>query len=311
MKKDAKIYVAGHKGLVGSAIVRELLKQRYTNLVLRTHAELDLKDQKATREFFEQERPEYVFDAAAKVGGLQANNTRRAEFIYDNLQIQNNLIHYSWISGVKKLLFLGTNCMYPKACPQPMKEESLFKGGLEPTNQPYAIAKLAGMEMCNAYSRQYGANFICTIPASLYGPNDNYSLSSSHMIPKLIIRCHQAKIEGKSRVVLEGSTNRMREMLYAYDMARGCLFLMNDYNDCNPINMGFGRDYPIADLAEAVKKAVGFRGDVQFDSSYPDGMPRKYLDSTKINALGWSPKVSLEEGLDMAYKEFLATHAKE
>ncbi|HLC53559.1 MAG TPA: GDP-L-fucose synthase [Candidatus Nanoarchaeia archaeon] len=311
MEKSAKIYVAGHRGLAGSAIVRELQRQGHTNLVLMEHARLDLRDQKATKEFFIREKPEYVFDAAATVGGLQANNTRRAEFIYNNIQIQTNLIHLAWENGVKKLLFLGTNCMYPRDCSQPMKEEFLFNGILEPTNQPYAVAKLAGMEMCNAYSRQFGANFICTIPASLYGPNDNYSLSSSHMIPKLIIRCHQAKIEGKSRVVLEGSTNRMREMLYADDMARGCLFLMNDYNDCNPINMGFGRDYPIADLAEAVKKAVGFRGDVQFDSSYPDGMPRKYLDSAKINALGWSPKVSLEEGLDMAYKEFLATHAKE
>ncbi|MDP3881859.1 MAG: GDP-L-fucose synthase [Nanoarchaeota archaeon] len=309
MEKDTKIYVAGHTGLAGSAIVRELQRQGFTNLVLRTHSQLDLRDQKATREFFEQERPEYVFDAAAKVGGLQANNTLRAEFIYDNLQIQANLIHSAWETGVRKLLFLGTNCMYPRECPQPMKEEFLFTGILEPTNQPYAVAKLAGLEMCNAYNRQFGANFICTIPASLYGPNDNYSIASSHMIPKLIRRCHEAKFSGKGEITLEGSMNRMREMLYADDMARGCLFLMDNYNSSDPINMGAGIDYPIANLAEAVKNAVGFEGIIKFDPSHPDGMPRKFLDSSKISALGWKPQVSLESGLNLAYREFLGNQA--
>ena len=263
MEKNSKIFVAGHRGLAGSAICRALARRGHTNLVARTSTELDLRDQGAVRDFMEGEKPEYVFVAAARVGGLHANNIRRAEFIYDNLAIQNNVIHFAWKNGVKKLLFLGTNCMYPRECSQPMKEEFLFTGVLEPTNQPYAVAKLAGMEMCNAYNRQYDANFICAIPASLYGPNDDYSSASSHMIPKLIRRCHQAKLMGEERVVLEGSTNRMREMLYADDMAEGCLFLMENYNSPVPINVGAGVDHSIFDLAEAVRNAVGFRGRIK------------------------------------------------
>lgn len=311
MEKKSRIYVAGHPGLAGSAIVRELQRHGYSNLILKTHNELDLRDQKATCEFFKQERPEYVVDAAAKVGGLQANNTLRAEFIYDNLQIQTNLIHFAWQYGVKKFIFLGTNCMYPKECSQPMKEEFLLTGPLESTNQPYAMAKLAGMEMCDAYSRQYGMNFITVIPASLYGPNDNYSISSSHMIPKLIRRCHEAKIKYEDEVTLEGSTNRWREMLYVDDMANACVFLMDKYDNSCPINIGCGTDYSITELANMVKEAVGFRGNITFDPTHPDGMRKKLLDSTKINLLGWQPKISLEEGLRRSYREFLKGHQPE
>ncbi len=305
MDKNSKIYVAGHTGLAGSAIVRELKRQGYNNLLLRTHSELDLKNQKSTQEFFKREKPEYVFDAAARVGGLYANKTLRAEFIYDNLQIQNNLINSSWENGVKKFLFLGTNCMYPKQCLQPMKEEFLFSGLLEPTNQPYAIAKLAGMEMCKAYNSQFGTNFICTIPASLYGPGDNYGGFNSHIIPTLIMKCHDAKINKKNEINLSGSKDRMREMLYVDDLANGCLFLMKNYNDSNPINMGTGIDYSVAVLANSVKNEVGFKGNINFDQSHSEGMYRKFLDSSKINALGWKSKINFEEGLNLTYKDFL------
>ena len=305
MEKDAKIYVAGHRGLAGSAIVRALKREGYSNLVTRTHVELDLRDQHATQDFFTQERPEYVFIAAAKVGGLKANNTYRADFIYDNLQIQNNLFQNAHEHNVRKLLYLGSNCMYPKACPQPMKEEHLFTGPLEPTNQPFAVAKIAGAEMCHAYTLQHKRNFIACIPASLYGPGDNYNMVHSHIIPTLIKRCHDAKIHGERAVTLEGGEDRRREMIYVDDMADACLFLMKSYDNPQPINIGVGEDYAIRELAESVANTVGFAGKILFDTLKPSGMRQKLLDSSRIHALGWRAKTPLSQGLKSAYDAYL------
>ncbi len=306
MEQSAKIYVAGHLGLAGSAIVRELQRQGYYNLLLMTKKEIDLRDQRATEALFEREKPVYVFNAAARVGSIYANNTYRAEFIYDNLQIQSNIIHAAWKNNVKKMIFLGSNCAYPCACPQPMKEEYLLTGSLEPTNQPFAVAKIAGIEMCNAYNQQYGTDFIPVIPASLFGPNDNYDTINSHFIPSLIRRCHQAKIRTESSITLFGSGKPRREIIYADDMANACVFIMNRYNTRELINVGTGKDYTVRELAEKVKNIVGFSGEIIPDTSKPDGMAQKLLDTTKINALGWEQRVSLEEGLNKSYVWFCA-----
>ncbi len=305
MDKNSKIYIAGHRGLAGSAITRELINQRYTNLVYKTSEELDLRNQKKTEEFLEEEKPEYVFVAAARVGGLNANNTLRGEFIYDNLQIQNNVIHSSFKSGVKKLMFLGSNCIYPKDCAQPMKEEYLLTGPLEPTNQPYAVAKIAGVEMCNAYMRQYGADFISVIPASLFGPHDNYDGVNSHIIPTLIMKCHEAKLKNLDEIVLSGSKNRRREMLYSDDMANASVFLMNNYSSPDIINIGTGIDHSIEELANMISEVVGFKGTVKYDTSKPDGMKQKLLDVEKLKSLGWNSRTDIKYGLIKAYDWFV------
>ncbi|NUN68930.1 MAG: GDP-L-fucose synthase [Bacteroidetes bacterium] len=300
MEKNAKIYVAGHRGLVGSAIVRLLQQQGYTNLVYRTHAELDLTDQTAVRSFFEQERPQYVFLAAAKVGGIHANNTYPAEFIYQNLAVQNNVIHFSYQTGVKKLCFLGSSCIYPKMAPQPMKEEYLLDGKLEPTNEPYAIAKIAGIEMARSYNRQYGTDYISVMPTNLYGPNDNFDLQNSHVLPALIRKFVEAKEQHAPSVVLWGSGRPKREFLYVDDMADACIFLMQNYSGNDFFNIGTGEDVTILEVAEKIKAIVGFNGALEFDASKPDGTPRKLLDVSRINALGWKAKVPLEQGLKLA-----------
>ncbi|NCO11754.1 GDP-fucose synthetase [Candidatus Pacearchaeota archaeon CG_4_9_14_0_2_um_filter_39_13] len=306
MKEDEKVYVAGHTGLVGSAIVRALKERGFRNLALVPHGQIDLCDQRATKDFFASEKPDYVFFAAGRVGGLQANNTRRAEFITDNIQMQTNVLVSAWKTGVKKLLYLGSNCAYPKECEQPMNEEALFTGRLEPTNQPFAVAKLAGIEMCNAFSRQYGARFISVIPASLFGPRDNYGLVNSHIVPTLIRRCHEAKKEDLESISISGSRERRRELLYVDDLAQACLFLMDTYESPDPINVGTGRDYSVGEIAEVVRQTVGYKGRVFFDITKPSGMMRKLLDSSKIKGLGWQPRVSLEEGMVLAYEGFLS-----
>ncbi len=305
MEKNAKIYIAGHRGLAGSAITRALRRQGYENLLLKSSSELDLRDQQATESFFSREKPKYVFDAAAKVGGLQANSTYRADFMYDNIQIQNNLVHSSWKHGVQKFLFLGSNCIYPKDCPQPMKEEHLWTGLLEPTNQPYAVAKLAGIEMCQAYSFQHGADFISVIPASIYGPQDNYDLTHAHIIPTLITKCHEAKVRGEEEVKIPGSADRRREMLYADDMADACFFLMQHYDSSEVINIGTNKDHTVRELANLVKDVVGFEGEVLFETGKPTGMLLKFLDSKKITDLGWKAPTDIREGLEKAYQWFL------
>lgn len=309
MQKDSKIYVAGHAGLVGSALVRSLNRQGYKNLVLKNYPGLDLTDQAAVKEFFAQEKPEYVFLAAAKVGGILANNTYPAQFIYENLQIQNNIIHQSYVSGVKKLLFLGSSCIYPKDCPQPMKEEYLLSGYLEPTNEPYSIAKIAGIKMCQSYNRQYDTNFIAVMPTNLYGPGDNFDLQNSHVLPALIRKFHEAKINEAKEVVVWGTGAPRREFLYVDDMADGCVFLMNNFNPTKEqnekgevfLNLGAGVDVFIRELADLVKNIAGFEGKIVWDASKPDGMPRKLLDVSKIRALGWKHGVELEEGLKIVY----------
>jgi GDP-L-fucose synthase len=300
MEKNSKIYIAGHRGLVGSAILRLLQGQGYTNLIYRTHAELDLVDQSAVQKFFEQEKPEYVFLAAAKVGGIHANNTYPAEFIYQNLAVQNNVIHFSYLNGVKKLCFLGSSCIYPKMSPQPMKEEYLLDGKLEPTNEPYAIAKIAGIEMAKSYNRQYGTNYISVMPTNLYGPNDNFDLQNSHVLPALIRKFVEAKEKNAPSVVLWGSGKPKREFLYVDDMADACIFLMNTYDGDDFFNIGTGEDVTILEVAEMIKSIVGFSGALEFDSSKPDGTPRKLLDVSRINALGWKAKIPLQEGLKQA-----------
>jgi len=322
MNKDAKIYVAGHRGLVGSAIVKALGAKGYTNLVTRTHAELDLTSQQAVFEFFAEEKPEYVFLAAAKVGGIHANNTYPAEFIYENLAIQTNVIHQAYVSGVKRLLFLGSSCIYPKFAPQPMKEEHLLSGHLEPTNRPYALAKIAGIEMCWSYNRQYGTQFLAAMPTNLYGPGDNYHPENSHVIPALIRKFHGAKINKQPQVTVWGTGTPKREFLYNQDMADACVFLMGLENNTfqsllgsdesvsgkfQPplVNVGYGRDITIKQLAETVQKVIGYEGDIQFDISKPDGTPRKLMDSTILHEAGWQPKVSIETGLGIAYQDFL------
>lgn len=297
MEKSAKIYVAGHRGLVGSAIVRLLKDQGYTNLVVRTHAELDLTDQQKVRSFFDQEHPEYVFLAAAKVGGIYANNTYPAEFIYQNLAVQNNVIHNAYTHGVKKLCFLGSSCIYPKLAPQPMKEEYLLTGTLEPTNQPYAIAKIAGIEMIRSYNRQYGTKYISVMPTNLYGPNDNFDLQNSHVLPALIHKFIDAKKNNAPSVILWGSGTPRREFLYVDDMADACIFLMNTYEGDDFVNIGVGQDSTILELAELIKEIVGYAGMLNFDTTKPDGTPQKLLDVSKINGLGWKAKVQLRDGI--------------
>lgn len=305
MEKNARIYVAGHRGMVGSAIVRKLQKESFSNLILKTSSEVDLRDQHAVRQLFEIEKPEYVFLAAAKVGGIVANNTFRAEFLYDNLAIQNNVIHQSHLHGVKKLMFLGSSCIYPKLAPQPLKEKYLLTGPLEPTNEPYAIAKIAGIKMCEAYRSQYGCNFISVMPTNLYGPNDNYHPQHSHVLPALIKRFHEAKMNGAGEVMIWGTGTPKREFLYADDLAEACFFLMENYDGPEFLNIGTGEDLSIADLAGLVKKIVGYPGKIGFDTSKPDGTPRKLMDTSNLEALGWKYSTTLEEGIQKSYSDFL------
>jgi len=302
MDKNSKIYIAGHLGMVGSAIHRQLLAEGYANFVLRSIDELDLMNQQAVAIFFQTEKPDYVILAAAKVGGILANNTYRAQFIYENLMIQNNIIHQSYLNGVKKLLFLGSSCIYPKLAPQPLKEEYLLTGLLEETNEPYAIAKIAGIKMCEAYRDQYGCNFISVMPTNLYGPNDNFDLKNSHVLPALIRKMHEAKINNAPFVEIWGTGTPLREFLYVEDMADACIYLLKNYNERQFVNIGCGEDISIKELALLVKKIVGFPGELQFDSSKPDGTPRKLLDVSRLNATGWKPKISLEEGIRMVYE---------
>lgn len=303
MNKTDKIYVAGHRGMVGSAIVRILQQNGFSNIVFRTSKELDLKNQQAVADFFANETPDHVFLAAAKVGGIVANNTYRAQFIYENLMIQNNIIHHSYLNNVKKLLFLGSSCIYPKLAPQPMKEEYLLTGILEPTNEPYAIAKIAGIKMCDAYRAQYGCNFISVMPTNLYGPNDNYDLNNSHVLPALIRKFHTAKKENLQSVEIWGTGSPMREFLHVNDLADACFYLMQNYNEHGLVNIGVGEDITIKDLALLVKRIVGFEGELKFDATKPDGTPRKLMDVSKLHSFGWKHKINLEEGIGSVYEE--------
>jgi GDP-L-fucose synthase len=309
LERESRIYVAGHRGLVGSALWRELTRRGFTHLIGRAHSELDLLDDQAVQAFFAQEKPEYVFVAAAKVGGILANDQRPAEFLYENLQIQNHIIHQAYEHGAKKLLFLGSSCIYPKLAPQPLHEEALLSGPLEPTNQWYAVAKIAGLKLCQAYRRQYGCDFISAMPTNLYGPNDNYDLQSSHVLPALIRKFHEAKTAGAAMVTCWGSGEPKREFLHADDLARACLFLMENYSDEQFINIGFGSDITIRELAELVRRIVGFSGRIVWDTSKPDGTPRKLMDSSRLLGLGWKPKVELETGIQLAYQDFLGQFA--
>ena len=304
MNLNQRIYVAGHRGMVGSAIWRELSNQGFTQLIGRTHAELDLLDAAAVNAFYASEKPDYVFVAAARVGGIYANSSKPATFIYENLQIQNNLIHGAYLAGVKKLLFLGSSCIYPKLAPQPIKEEHLLTGPLEGTNEWYAIAKIAGIKMCEAYRQQYGANFISAMPTNLYGPNDNYDLQNSHVLPALIRKFHEAKVGRAAEVVCWGSGTPLREFLYADDLANACVHLMQTYNDRQFINVGSGSEITIKELSETVGRIVGFQGEIVWDATKPDGTPRKLMDSSRLFALGWKPRVSLEAGIRLAYEDF-------
>ncbi|HJV65063.1 MAG TPA: GDP-L-fucose synthase [Geomonas sp.] len=306
MDKGAKIYVAGHRGLVGSGIVRELERQGYRNLLLKSSAELDLRDQGATAAFFKAERPQYVFLAAAKVGGIVANNSYPAEFIYDNLMIQNNVIHSCYQNGVVKLLVLGSSCIYPKLAPQPIREESLLTGPLEPTNEPYAIAKIAGIKMCQSYNRQYGTRFISAMPTNLYGPNDNFDLTTSHVLPALLRKFHEAKVAGAEEVTVWGSGTPYREFIHVDDVAEASVFLMKNYEGWEPINVGSGVELTIKELALKIGEVVGFTGSIVFDASKPDGTPRKLCDVSKIHALGWQHRIDLETGLRDTYQWYLA-----
>ena len=304
MEKNAKIYVAGHRGMVGSAIVRRLKKEGYNSLVLRTSSELDLRNQAAVEQFFAEEKPDYVFLAAAKVGGILANNTYRAQFLYENLMIEANVIHQAYVSGVKKLLFLGSSCIYPKMAPQPLKEEYLLTGPLEETNEPYAIAKIAGIKLCETYRHQYGCDFISAMPTNLYGPNDNYDLQNSHVLPALIRKFHEAKMHNKPYVELWGTGAPLREFLHVDDLAEACLFLMENYSDPTTINIGVGEDISIKDLAELVRSIVGYTGELRWDSTKPNGTPRKLMDVSRLNAMGFKAKISLEEGIKRVYGEY-------
>jgi GDP-L-fucose synthase len=310
MEKVSRIFVAGHKGMVGSAIVRKLQAEGYQNLVLKTSGELDLRNQSAVEKFFETEKPEYVFLAAAKVGGIMANNTYRADFLYENLMIESNVIHQSYIHKVKKLLFLGSSCIYPKLAPQPLKEEYLLSGYLEETNEPYAIAKIAGIKLCESYRKQYGCDFISAMPTNLYGPNDNYDLNNSHVIPALIRKFHEAKINNSPNVEVWGSGKPLREFMHVDDLADACFFLIQSYNDEEFVNIGSGKELSIADLVEVIKTTVGYKGRVIWDSSKPDGTPRKLMDSSKLLKMGWKSGISLIEGLRMEYqKQFINANA--
>jgi len=305
MEKKAKIYVAGHCGLVGSAIVRRLRSEGYTNLILKAREDLDLLSQQAVGEFFEKEKPEYVFLAAAKVGGILANKTKKADFIYENLQIQNNIIFNSWKSGAKKLLFLGSSCIYPRLCPQPIKEEYLMTGPLEETNDAYATAKIAGIKMCQSFNEQYGTNFISAMPTNLYGPNDNFDLETSHVLPAMIRKFYEAKKSSASQVVLWGSGSSKREFLHVDDMADALVFLMEEHDGSEIVNIGTEEDLSIKELAEKVKEAVGYTGEIKWDIEKPDGTPRKLLDVSKLHSLGWKHKISLDNGIKVTYNWFI------
>jgi len=305
MEKPAKIFVAGHRGMVGSAIIRELQNQSYKNIVTKTRLELDLIDQKAVRDFFSQEKPEYVFLSAAKVGGIEANRTQQGAFTYENLQIQNNIIHNSYLNDVKRLVFLGSSCIYPRMAPQPIKEECLLTGALEPTNYGYAIAKIAGVKMCEAYRDQYGCDFIALMPTNLYGINDNFDLNGSHVLPALLRKFHEAKVEKKPVVEVWGSGTPMREFLYVDDLAKACVFAMNNKKVEGLTNIGTGEDVTIAELAKLIKKIIGYNGEIKFDATKPDGTPRKCMDVSKINSLGWRAQISLEEGIAKVYEWYL------
>jgi GDP-L-fucose synthase len=307
MNQQEKIYVAGHRGMVGSAIIRKLQQEGFKNIITRTSKELDLRNQEAVAAFFTTERPDHVFLAAAKVGGIVANNTYRAEFLYDNLMIQSNVIHQSYVNGVQKLMFLGSSCIYPKLAPQPLKEEYMLTGPLEPTNEPYAIAKIAGIKMCDAYRDQYGCNFISVMPTNLYGPNDNYDLQNSHVLPALLRKFHEAKANSSPEVVIWGTGTPKREFLHADDMAAACFFLMQQYNEAGLVNIGVGEDISIADLARLIKDIVGYEGKLIFDTSKPDGTPRKLMDVSKLQGLGWKAQISLKDGIHKVYSEIKGT----
>ena len=309
MNKNAKIFIAGHKGMVGSAILRRLQKESFSGFILRTSKELDLRNQSVVNDFFAKERPEYVFLAAAKVGGIQANNTYRAEFLYDNLMIQGNVIHSAYQHKVKKLMFLGSSCIYPKLAPQPLKEEYLLTGLLEPTNEPYAIAKIAGIKMCDAYRSQYGCNFISVMPTNLYGPNDNYDLNNSHVLPALIRKFHVARIENKPSVEVWGTGTPLREFMHVDDLADACLYLMNNWNEPGFVNAGVGEDIAIKDLALFIKKITGYTGEIKFDAGKPDGTPRKLMDVTQLHNMGWKHKIGLEQGIKIVYEELVSKKA--
>ncbi len=303
MQKDSKIYIAGHRGMVGSAIERLLRKKGYENILTRTSKELDLRNQEAVAQFFKTEQPDFVFLAAAKVGGILANNVYRAEFLYDNLMIQSNVIHAAYENKVKKLMFLGSSCIYPKMAPQPMKEDALLTGLLEPTNEPYAIAKITGIKMCDAYRSQYGCNFISVMPTNLYGPNDNYNLKNSHVLPALLRKFIEAKRKNDPFVTLWGTGKPKREFLHVDDSADACYFLMENYNESGLVNIGCGEDIEILELANIIKGIVGYEGEMQMDTSKPDGTPRKLMDVSKLKGIGWSPKIKLEDGIRSVYEE--------
>ena len=302
MELNSKIYVAGHRGMVGSAIVANLKSKGFTNIIERTSSELNLINQQDVANFFHTEKPEYVFLAAAKVGGIVANNTYRADFIYENMMIQNNVIHQSYLNEVKKLMFLGSSCIYPKLAPQPLKEESLLTGLLEETNEPYAIAKIAGIKMCDAYRDQYGCNFISVMPTNLYGLNDNYDLQNSHVLPALLRKFHEAKVTNEPIVTVWGSGSPMREFLHATDMADACVYLMINYNEKGFVNIGSGSEISIKDLAHLIKNSIGFEGKIIFDTTKPDGTPRKLMDISKLSAMGWKYSIALEEGIKSVYQ---------
>jgi GDP-L-fucose synthase len=306
MNKNDKIYIAGHRGMVGSAILRKLHTEGFTNLLTRTSAELDLRNQAQVTRFFELEKPKYVFLAAAKVGGIIANNTYRADFLYENLQIQNNVIHASYLNGVNKLMFLGSSCIYPKLATQPLKEDYLLTGLLEPTNEPYAIAKIAGIKMCDAYRSQYGCNYISVMPTNLYGYNDNYHPENSHVLPALIRRFHEAKTQGTPHVTIWGTGSPMREFLFADDLAQACYYLMLHYDSQGLVNIGTGTDISIKDLALLIKEIIQYQGELKFDTSKPDGTPRKLMDISKLSALGWQATTQLKDGIALAYQDFLS-----
>lgn len=308
MHTSDKIYIAGHRGMVGSAILRRLEKAGYSNIITKTSSEVDLRNQQAVNNFFENEKPAYVFLAAAKVGGILANNTYKAEFIYDNLMIEANIIHAAFVNGVKKLLFLGSSCIYPKMAPQPLKEDYLLSGYLEPTNEPYAIAKIAGIKLCEYYNEQYGSNFISAMPTNLYGPNDNYDLKNSHVLPALIRKFHEAKISQAHSVSAWGTGSPRREFLHVDDLAEACLHLMINYNDTQFVNIGTGEDVTIKELTELVKSVVGFTGEIIWDSSKPDGTPRKLMNVSKIHETGWKHTIDLEDGIKMTYETFLSQY---
>ncbi|GGG29918.1 GDP-L-fucose synthase [Pontibacter amylolyticus] len=304
MEKTSKIYIAGHRGMVGSAILRQLEANGHTNIITRTSSELDLRNQQAVFEFFDAEKPDYVFLAAAKVGGIHANNTFRAEFLYDNLMIEANIIHAAHLSGVKKLMFLGSSCIYPKMAPQPLKEEYLLTGPLEPTNEPYAIAKIAGIKLCESYRDQYGSNFISVMPTNLYGYNDNYDLQNSHVLPALIRKIHEAKDNGAPTVTVWGTGSPKREFLFADDLAAACLYLMETYDGRELVNIGTGEDVSIKELALLIKDVIGYEGELEFDTTKPDGTPRKLMDVSKLHSLGFKHKIELREGIALAYADF-------